>query len=315
VTGSVILCSGQGRQSSTMFELVEDALAAQPVFAEARKKLNGSDPRELVRRASDTELHTNRTAQLLCCTQALAFWSALNDAVSGPVTVAGYSAGELSAWGVAGTMDIGTTFELVAARAEIMDKAAPSNTGLAAVLGLGRQAVSALCSKHGAYIAIINASDHFVIGGYLDALQATLDEASSIGAAHIRLLPVGLASHTPLLSDASETFQMALAKQSASINSPRVRRLLNGIDGEPVRAGDEGLRKLALQVTQTVDWAACMATCIATEPDCVLELGPGDGLATMFSQAAANLPVRSVAAFHSLSGIEQWVRGRTPGNV
>ena len=293
-----------------MFALIEDTPVAEPVFAAARKLLNGRDARELVRTATDDELHSNRTAQILCCTQALAFWSVLNEVISAPVTVAGYSAGELVAWGVAGALDTDTTFQLIGARADIMDRAAPSETGLAAVLGLERQAIDALCSKHGVYVAIINASDHFVIGGDIDALRAAVDEAAQIGASHIRLLPIGLASHTPLLRGASDAFQIALRKQASAISSPKARRLLSGIDGQSLRDVDEGLRKLALQVAQSVDWAACMATCIATEPNCVLELGPGDGLANMFSQAAPNISVRSVAAFRSLSGVEDWLKGR-----
>ncbi len=291
-----------------MFELVESVPAAEPVFAAARKRLGGRDPRDLVRTASLGELHTNRTAQLLCGAQALAIWICLKAAIPGPLTIAGYSAGELTAWGVAAALDIDTTIELIAMRADFMDRAAPADTGLAAVLGLGRQAVDELCSRHGTFIAIINADDHFLIGGHVADLTAALEEARARGAVHLTRMPISLASHTPLLRGAGDAFHAALVERLSNSRLPFGRRLLSGVDGEPVMRIDEGLVKLAMQVEQAIDWAACMATCIASGPRCVVELGPGDGLARMFTQFSPSLHVRSVAAFRSLNGVEDWLR-------
>ena len=70
---------------------------AAPVFEATKAALGGHDPRELVRRASADDLHANKAAQILCCTQAMAAWAVLSDVVPRPLVVAGYSVGELAA--------------------------------------------------------------------------------------------------------------------------------------------------------------------------------------------------------------------------
>jgi [acyl-carrier-protein] S-malonyltransferase len=105
MSGIAILCSGQGYQGADMFDLLADAPEAGPVFKRARLVLDGQDPRELVRRATNDALHADKVGQILCCTQAIAAWAALSAMVPRPLVVAGYSVGELAAWGVAGLLD------------------------------------------------------------------------------------------------------------------------------------------------------------------------------------------------------------------
>jgi (acyl-carrier-protein) S-malonyltransferase len=305
--GVAILCSGQGAQASGMFDLVADAPEAAPVFAAAQRVLGGRDPRDLVRHAREPELHGNRVAQILCCTQALAFWSALRATTPSPVTVAGYSAGELAAWGVAGVIDPETVLDLTARRAELMDAASPAASGLGAILGLPRPEVEATCRAHDLHIAIVNGPLHVLIGGAVANLEAALADAMRRGAVRTVLLPITVASHTPLLREAGARFGDLLQQRVAAPRVPRDVRLISGIDGMPVIRVQDGLRKLALQVQQTVDWTACMAACEAARPQRVLELGPGDALARMFADADPGARARSVTAFRSLDGIRHWL--------
>jgi [acyl-carrier-protein] S-malonyltransferase len=307
VTGVAILCSGQGAQAAGMFDLVGEAPEAAPVFAAARRMLDGRDPRDLVRQASAAELHANRMAQILCCTQALAFWAVLGPASPRPITVAGYSAGELAAWGIAGIVDAATVLDLTARRAVLMDEASRSATGLAAVLGLARVEIEAICRAHNLHVAIVNDPLHVLVGGAVADLETALAEAQQRGAGRVVMLPVSVASHTPLLHDASEQFGELLCRWITEQRlSPGVR-LISGVDGAPVWRLGDGLRKLALQVRQTVDWAACMESCRAARPQRMLELGPGDALARMAGEAMPDIAVRSVTAFRSLNGIRHWL--------
>lgn len=308
MTGVVILCSGQGAQAAGMFDLLVEAPEAAPVFAAARRVLNGGDPRGLVRQSSEAELHANRTAQILCCTQALAFWAVLGPASHRPITVAGYSAGELAAWAIAGIIDAATVLDLTARRAVLMDEASRSASGLAAVLGLPRPEIEAICRAHDLHIAIVNGPLHVLVGGAVADLEPALAEAEQRGASRVVRLPVSIASHTPLLRDASERFGELLQQRVAGMHLPSAGvRLISGVDGAPVLRLRDGLQKLALQVRQTVDWAACMESCRAARPQRVLELGPGDALARMAGEAMPDIAVRSVTAFRSLDGIRHWL--------
>ena len=309
--GVAILCSGQGAQASGMFDLVADAPEAAPVFAAAQRVLGGRDPRDLVRQAREPELHGNRLAQVLCCTQALAFWSALRATTPRPVTVAGYSAGELAAWGVAGVIDPEAVLELTARRAELMDAASPVASGLGAILGLLRAEVEAICRAHDLHIAIVNGPLHVLVGGAAADLEPALVDAMRRGAVRTIRLPVAVASHTPLLREASEQFGDLLQQRVTAPRVPVGTRLISGIDGMPVIRVQDGLRKLVAQVQQTVDWAACMAACEAARPQRVLELGPGDALARLFTDANPGARARSVTAFRSLDGIRHWLAADT----
>lgn len=307
MTGVAILCSGQGAQAAGMFDLIGEAPEAAPVFAAARRVLDRRDPRDLVRQASPAELHANRAAQILCCTQALAYWAVLGPASPRPVTLAGYSAGELAAWGIAGVIDAETVLDLTARRAVLMDEASRTASGLGAVLGLPRVEIDAICRAHDLHIAIANGPLHVLLGGAVADLDPALAEAEQRGASRTVRLPVSVASHTPLLRDASKRFGELLRQRITGARVPPGVRLISGVDGAPVLHLDDGLRKLALQVGQTVDWAACMESCRAAHSQRVLELGPGDALARMAGEAMPDIAARSVTAFRSLDGIRRWL--------
>jgi len=301
-----ILCSGQGGQKAGMFALLADAPAAAPVFAAARSIL-GIDPRDLVEHATDAEIHTDRLGQILCCTQALAAGAVIADSLSGPLVVAGYSVGELAAWGIAGLLDVPAVLALAVARAAAMDAATTEPSGLAAVRGLRRPVLDQLCQAHGCFVAIVNTEDQMLVGGTLPALRALLPEALARGAQRTVLLPVAVASHTPLLATASDVFGAALSAAPIKDRVPAGRRLLSGIDGAPVFDVVAGAAKLARQIRQTVDWAACMDDIRSSRVSKVIELGPGAALARMMRAEMPRGDVHSLAEFHSLDGFMRWV--------
>ena len=309
MSGLAVLCSGQGYQDAGMFDLLADAPEAQPVFNCARVHLDGVDPRELVCRTTSEALHANRVGQILCCVQAMAAWAVLKTKVTGPLVVAGYSVGELAAWGVAGLLDYHEVPELAARRAAAMDEAATQPGGLVTILGLRRAALDPICRAHGAYVAIINGSEHFLVGAPLTALEAIIRDAQASGARRTVRLPVAVASHTPLLAGASAKFLAVLTEMNVPTQVPPNVRLLSGIDGNTVFDVRAGADKLAHQIEQTVDWAACMQSCRSANITKVLELGPGSALARLMREVMPEGNAHSLSEFHSLSGVEQWLQG------
>jgi [acyl-carrier-protein] S-malonyltransferase len=204
MSGIAVLCSGQGYQGAGMFDLLADAPEAGPVFQRARLALDGGDPREFVRRATNDALHADKVGQILCCTQAMAAWAVLGAKVPRPLVVAGYSVGELAAWGVAGLLDYEGVLDLVVQRAAAMDEATTEAAGLVAIRGLKRAALDPICKAHGAYVAIVNGEDQLLVGGTRNSLDAVIHDAQAAGAEHTTILPVAIASHTPLLANASD---------------------------------------------------------------------------------------------------------------
>ncbi|OPY98768.1 malonate decarboxylase subunit epsilon [Bradyrhizobium sacchari] len=308
-----ILCSGQGRQHRNMFALTGDAPEAARLFVHAATLLGGRDPRDFVRSEADEALHRNRAGQILCTLQPLAAASALADALSRDVIIAGYSVGEVAAWGVGGLFDATATLDLVARRAEAMDAATHAGDGLIFVRGLAREELERLCVRHGAAIAIVNPGEAFVIGGGREALRGIAGDARAMHAARVVALPVEVASHTGRLAEASSAFREVL-RATQVIFPPRAGvRILSGIDAAPVVSAGSGLDKLAAQISHTVQWADCLQACVEAGATGFLELGPGHALSGMAAEIAPTLPARSLDDFRSLQGIRAWIARHLDG--
>ncbi|GJE38364.1 acyl transferase [Methylobacterium persicinum] len=301
-----ILLSGQGGQHPAMFALTADRPEAQGVFEAARPLLGGTDPRDLA--ASGEGLHGNRTGQILCCVAALAGWSVIAVGKPGRAVVAGYSIGDLAAWGIAGRFDAATVLRLAAARAEAMDAASGEGFGLAGIRGIGLPVLDPLIRRHGCHLAIRNAADSFVVGGRRDALDPLCEDALAHGAQRAVPLPVETPSHTPLLAEASTRFRALLAEAELHRPPPSAPRLLSGLDGAAVFQPEAGLDKLAAQISRTLDWAACLDACGEYGATRVLELGPGHALATMAQASLPDARVHALDAFRSADGVLDWIR-------
>lgn len=301
-----ILCSGQGNQHAGMFDLTGDAPQAATLFAHASELL-GQDPRLLVKRAEREALYTNRTAQLLCTLQALSTAVLLDDVLPKRRCVAGYSVGEVAAWGVAGLIGARETLDLVAARASAMDAASHGDEGMLFIRGLAKASVEQLCAGREAAIAICNPADAWVLGGQRAALEAIAEEARRLGAARVVSVPVKVPSHTYLLAGASVAFSHDLANIHLQAAPTAGTRLFSGIDGDSVLDAKNDVNKLALQISQPIQWARCMDACVEAGAIAFLELGPGRALAEMAGGAYPHIPARSVDDFRSVQGIVDWL--------
>ncbi len=300
-----ILCSGQGTQHEAMFALTAEAPEAGGVFAAAQEAL-GSDPRRFIREADEGETHVNVAGQILCATQALAAFAALKDAFGARKSIAGYSIGELAAWGCAGLYPPAAIIDLARQRALTMDAFSRPGDGLAFVRGLSREKVDGLCARRACDVAIINPGEMFVVGGGRRDLDGLCEEALNLGAAKAGPLKVNVASHTPRLAGASQRFAEALAAHKTLPRTPGLR-LFSGIDARPVLNVEEGQAKLATQISHTIDWAGCLEACVEAGVDAFLELGPGRALAAMAAEAYPHLRARSTEDFRSLDGIRAWL--------
>lgn len=307
-----LLCSGQGPQHAGMFALTGDAPEAAHLFEHAAALLDGRDPHTLVLTATPALLHRNRVGQILCTLQALAAAAALRDVLSRPIIVAGYSVGELAAWGVAGRIARTDVLDLAADRAEAMDAATTPGDGLLFVRGLSRQAVDGLCARHGVAVAIVNPGDGFVLGGSGSSLDALADEARAMKARRIVRLDVAVASHTRRLTTASTAFRQRLGQLAEMRQPDGAMRLLSGVDGSPVLSTETGLDKLAAQISQTVQWADCLQACIEVGASSFLELGPGSALSEMVATAYPGVATRSLQDFRTIDGARTWLARHEP---
>lgn len=304
-----ILCSGQGGQHNGMFELTKDATEAKEIFAKGAA-LFGEDPRTWVAIASEGALRENRHAQLLCAIQTLASAAALARDLPSQRCIAGYSVGEVAAWGVAGLFTPHDTLGLIGARADEMDRARKGEQGMLFVRGLQQEVVESLVAKRDAAIAIVNPGDGYVLAGIASTLDDVAAEAWQKGASRVVPVRVSIASHTRFMTEASASFRGRLAEIAVARPLPHGTRLFSGIDGSPVLEVSQGLDKLALQISQPVQWRACLDACMEAGAEAFLELGPGRALADMVSGTYPGVAARSVDEFRSLDGVRAWLATR-----
>src|SRR5690606_28989840 len=114
-----VLCPGQGAQHSGMLDKLAGDPRAEQVLGHAADVLGGQWRAML---GDPQALFLNRNAQPLLCLAQYAAWSALQDVLAGATAVAGYSAGEVSAYACAGALDAGGLARVSAERARLMDE-------------------------------------------------------------------------------------------------------------------------------------------------------------------------------------------------
>ena len=105
--------------------------------------------------------------------------------------------------------------------------AAAEPGGLIAIRGLTRTGVDRCCAGERAWIAIANGTDAFVVGGTHAALAAVERRARAEGG-QVTPLPVGIASHTPLLETATALFRAELSTALSDTDEAVRLAALNG---------------------------------------------------------------------------------------
>jgi [acyl-carrier-protein] S-malonyltransferase len=297
-----ILCPGQGAQHSHMFDVLGSP--AQPELL-ADWQLDMALGMPLVQLVHDEQrMFANRYAQPLLVAATLAAWETVRSLLPPPAVVAGYSIGELSAHAVAGTITPSAAVMLAAVRAEAMDRCTRRQLaqGLAAVSGLRLELIRALLPGE-LYPAIETGDDAMIVGGERGAL-ARFEAAILQAGGRVSMLPVEVASHTPLMQGAVHPFLEALQRIPFQ---PARTRLLAGISAAPVAGPDQARDTLARQLTQTIAWADCMDACVEAGITAALELGPGSGLSRLFQARHPDIPCRSLADFRTPGGVRAWL--------
>lgn len=294
-----ILCPGQGGQHAGMFDMARTDPAA------SRMLDAWFDDPVLAAPLGEAPGFSNRVAQPSIVAATLAMRAALGELPVEPVLVAGYSIGELAAYGVAGALEPIATVRLAVERARLMDACLDDGApqAMVALSGMPVAGIDALVDRFGFYRAIVTGEDTLVAGGPADARDALAAAAVAAGG-RATVLPVEVASHTPLLQAAVAPFAALLQKQHWM---PPAVPVLSGISAEPVYDGARAVDRLSRQIAETIRWQECMDACAEAGATVALELGPGAALSRMLQARHPNIACRSVSEFRALGGIRTWL--------
>jgi [acyl-carrier-protein] S-malonyltransferase len=250
-------------------------------------------------------LFANHVAQPLIVAATLASWEALRNDVPAPALVAGYSIGELAAYGVAGSLAPGDAVMLAAARARLMDACLRTTPrqALVAISGLPARTAAEVLRQYDFHIAIETGEDSLIAGGLFDRLDE-LQRTTGLAGGRTSVLPVGVASHTPLMRAAVKPFAALLQQQCFA--DPGIP-VLSGISAEPIDRANKAIAHLSRQIAETIVWKDCMDACAEAGVTVALELGPGAALSRMLQARHPRIACRSLADFRSLDGVRRWL--------
>jgi [acyl-carrier-protein] S-malonyltransferase len=282
-TTHALVFPGQGSQFVGMGQALYNASpAARRVFDDADQILGFPLSRLCFEGPAD-ELEDTWNSQSAILVASVAALRALEERLAqegvalNPVAVAGHSLGEFTALLYAGVMDFPETLRIVRERGRLMKEAGDKSPGgMAAVLGLERDQLEAVCDRARAKGIILVANDNcpgqLVISGEVTPLLAAMEYAKEAGAKRVARLGISIASHSPLMADASG--QLAREIANAPMSAPRVPVIANA-SGDALSTVEQVRAELEHHVENPVNWTTTIRRMGEMGVTTYIEIGPG----------------------------------------
>ena len=308
-----LLFSPQGSQVVGMGrELAEHSDAARATFDEADDVL-GWSVSELCWDGPAERLNDTRQTQPCLLAMSVAAHRALGERTElEPRLVAGHSIGEYAALVAAGVLGFDASLRLVARRGELM-AAVDADGGMAAVLGLDREAVEAVVRQIGSPTELVVANDNapgqVVISGRRDALEAAELLMRPAGAKRIMRLPVSGAFHSPLMAGVADA--LANAFEDEEWHDALVP-IISNVTAEPLTDAGRIRALLAEQVRSPVEWVRCVERMSDEGIDMAVECGPGSSLTGMLKRIAPGMRTANVSDLASMTAAAELLRAGAP---
>jgi [acyl-carrier-protein] S-malonyltransferase len=273
---NAIVFPGQGSQKPGMgMELYQDHEAARAVFAQV-SEATGLDVTNLCFNTDEETLRRTENAQIALFTCGVAAWNVLRLTGVQASGTAGHSVGEYAALTAAGVLTVADGARLVQRRGELMAHAGAERPGtMAAVLGMEREALEALCAETEGVVVIANDNSpgQLVISGEVAAVEAASQAAKEKGAKRVIPLPVSGAFHSPLMREPAR--QMGEALRHATFSTPEIPVYAN-VTAAPEAEGWAEL--LERQLASPVRWTETILRMRADGFTRFIECGVGEVL-------------------------------------
>ena len=285
---------GQGAQYSGMGkDLYEQSADAKAMFERANEIL-GFRITDIMFEGSADELRQTNVTQPAVFLHSVVLAKVLG---ADPIAVAGHSLGEFSALVVAGALSFEEGLQLVAKRAEAMQKACDIEKGtMAAVINLPDTTIEEVCaSVDGVVVAAnYNCPGPLVISGAVDAVNNACVKLKEAGARRALVLPVGGAFHSPLMEPARQELEAAI--EASEFKTP-ICPIYQNVDALPHTDPAEIKANLIAQLTAPVRWTRLVQNMVGDGVVEYVELGPGTVLQGLIGKISPDAKVESKATF------------------
>jgi trans-AT polyketide synthase/acyltransferase/oxidoreductase domain-containing protein len=275
------LFPGQGSQQVGMGAQL---FAARPDLVARASAIAGFAIDELCLRDPQGRLNqTEVTQPCLFVVNMLGHRSRIDAGMPAPAFLAGHSLGELNALCASGALDWETALRLVCRRGALM--AQSGGGGMAAVVGLTRTQVEALCAGpelRGLDVANFNTPIQIAVSGPADLIDRAEAVFLAAGARAYVPLPVSAPFHSRYMQSAADAFAAELERVSFGRLAIPV---IANVTGQPYTDDAVQIRAtLAQQMRSPVRWTDSVEWLLAAGVDTFEEVGPGTVLTRLVAQ-------------------------------
>lgn len=299
-----VVFPGQGSQYPGMGQdLYRTDPRVQELFATAAE-IFGWDVADLCFNGPQEALDLTVNTQTTILTVDIAAWQVFSGrAAQAPAVMAGHSLGEYAALFAAGAVSLRDVLALVKARAQYHQDAVPvGEGGMAAVLGLSREEVEAMCRQFSGpnrrvVLSIENSPGQIVVSGHTQAIHDIIAAAEGREGGRAVKLGISVPCHSPLLQAASDRLAEKLGRVEFRECAIPV---IPNIDPNRFHTPDHTRELLARQITSPVRWQETIERMAAMGIDTIVELGPKRTLSGLIRRIDRRLRLLNVEDSESL---------------
>jgi [acyl-carrier-protein] S-malonyltransferase len=285
---------GQGAQFVGMGkDLYDYSSLAKNLFEKANDIL-GFRITDLMFSGTDEDLRQTRVTQPAIFLHSVILAKVLGNKFK-PDMVAGHSLGEFSAIVAARGLSFEDGLNLVAKRAQAMQKACEINpSSMAAIIGLNDEIVEKVCHDISEVVvpANYNSPGQIVISGSIRGIDLAIEKLTDAGAKMALKLKVGGAFHSPLMEPAKVDLEKAI--DITPFDEP-VCAVYQNVNASPVTEPSSLKLNLKLQLTSPVRWTQSVKNMLMDGADTFTEVGPGKVLQGLVKKVNSDVATESAA--------------------
>lgn len=266
------LYPGQGSQKINMGkDFYENSQKAKQMFEEASDALQ-SDMTKLLFEPNNKLNETEFSQPAILLVSSIAH--CLFEKTLPAQFALGHSLGEISALVGIGALEFSDAIRLVYQRGLLMKKACEGkNAGMMAVIGLTQERLTSFLQTEAKgksiWIANINNETQIVLGGKKEDLEYIVPLLKEEGAKRALVLPMSVASHCPLLQEATIPFAELLDK---CIEDTFTLPIISNVTAQPYQTKNNAVNLLTKQLISPVLYTKCVSYC-EEKTDIFIEFG------------------------------------------
>lgn len=312
-TAFAVVFPGQGSQSLGMLSEMSAHYTEIKQTMDQASQVLGYDIWQVIQKGPEEKLNATQVTQPAMLTADVALWRVLSNRYHlKPLFMAGHSLGEYSALVAQETLAFTDAVTIVAERARLMQNAVDEGQGaMAAVIGMADDDVKTMCDElaHDDEVlapANYNAPGQVVISGHRIAIERVSENAKRFGAKMVKLLPVSIPAHSPLMREASWQFGEYLTR--FSWHEQAAGSVLHNVDAD-LHETSEISQVLTQQLYQPVRWVSTIERMKQQGVTAIVECGPGKVLTGLTKRIDRTLEAMALEGPNDVEALEEklWV--------